>query len=95
MQEYHIHSKTNHSEQSSVLEVGMELQESGFCTGLPLNKATKNQDNEREHMLTLEKCSAKVLQKFMCKPWQKLKNGSAPRLKHGDDCRPVGGVRIT
>lgn len=46
MQEYCIQSKTNHSEQSSVLEIGMELHESRFCTGLPLNKPTRNQDNE-------------------------------------------------
>lgn len=95
MQGYYIQSQTNHSEQSAVLEIGMELQESCFCTGLPLNKPTKNQDNERYHMPTLEKYSAKVLQKLMCEPWQKLKNGSAPRLKDGDDCRPVSGVRIT
>lgn len=65
MQEYYIQSETNHSEQSSVLEIGMELHESCFC--LPLNKPTKNQDNQRYHLLTLEKYLAKVRVQTMAK----------------------------
>lgn len=78
-----------------MLEVWMELHQSWFCTGLPLNKPTEKEDDTRYHVLTVETHSAKVLQKFEYKPWQKLKNGSASRLKHGDDCGPVSGVRIT
>lgn len=47
MQEYSIQSKTNHSEQCSVLEVWMELHQPWLCTSFPLNKSTEKKNNKR------------------------------------------------
>lgn len=39
-----IKSKTNHSEQRSMLEVWMELHQPWFCTSLPLNKSAEKEN---------------------------------------------------
>lgn len=44
---------------------------------------------------TLEIYFTRFLQIAKYKPWQQLKNGSASRLKHGDDCGPISGERVT
>lgn len=82
-----IKSRTNHSEQRSMLEVWMELHQPWFCTSLPLNKSAEKENKCYDIPL-------KFLQNVKYKPWQKLKNGSASRLKHGDDCGPISGERI-
>lgn len=71
MQEYYIQSKTNHGEQSSVLEVWMELHQSWFRTGFPLNKPT---EEEETHTLprvnrgdALSQSSVKVRAQTMAK----------------------------
>ena len=92
MQEYSIQSKTNHSEQGSMLEVWMELHQPWFCTSFPLNKST-DKENSKCYNTPLKCTKLKFCKKY--KPRQKLKNWCASRLKHGNYCGPIINERIT
>lgn len=103
--------KTNHSEQSSVLETRVELHQSRLSSRFSLHKTTKERNTRNTQHMQLENTAEAICCKIQYvysnytnmkrdhtwryKPWQKFKNGVGSCLEHGYDCRSVCCLGVT